>query len=66
MVRFDPEQLAASLYDDYHGACGPLGLQRLPVMPTSAVHSALLLGQVVFRCPYHVDGVPDHQLQRVG
>jgi hypothetical protein len=34
--------------------------------PTSAVHSALPLGQVVFRCPYHVDGGPDHQLQCVG
>jgi hypothetical protein len=31
-VRSDPEQLSASLSDDYHGACGPLGLQRLPVI----------------------------------
>jgi hypothetical protein len=34
-VRSDPKQLSASFYDDYHGACGPLGLQRLPVIRRS-------------------------------
>jgi hypothetical protein len=34
-VRSDPDQLSASLPDDYHGACGPLGLQRLPIIRRS-------------------------------
>jgi hypothetical protein len=34
-VRSDPEQLSASLSDDYHGACGPLGLQRLAIIRRS-------------------------------
>ena len=29
-VRSDPDQLSASLYDDYHGACEPLGLEHYP------------------------------------
>jgi hypothetical protein len=46
MVRFDPEQLAASLYDDYHGACGPLGLQRLPVIRRSQYADAVVVETV--------------------
>jgi hypothetical protein len=38
-VRSDPEQLSASLSDDYHGACGPLGLERLPIIKRSQFRS---------------------------
>jgi hypothetical protein len=46
IVRLDPEQLAASLYDDYHGACGPLGLQRPPVVRRSQYADAVAVETV--------------------
>jgi len=45
-VRSDPEQLSASLSDDYHGACGPLGLQRLPVIRRDQYADAVALETV--------------------
>jgi hypothetical protein len=65
-VRSDPEQLSASLSDDYHGACGPLGLQRLPVIRRDQYANAVAVETVAEDIGRYVEYLRDRVVRGKG
>jgi hypothetical protein len=63
-VRSDPEQLSASLSDDYHGACVPLGLQRLAIIRRSGPPTPPTVETVAEDLGRHVEYLWDRLLRR--